>query len=186
MPVPKPLFIRYAKLTLDDGLATPLVTMDFECSATEIAVTSEGGDVTSISTQCPEGSFSEVNPRNYSLTINAVQDVESDDSLLWFAWENEGLTFHATFYPKTDSNKTPVGRGLEGTVTISLPDTIGGGEPGNFATTELVFPYVGRPTLIDALGAPIAMSNPHVTQGQPTEEPVEKDQKTETREYATA
>lgn len=156
MATPKPLFIRYSKLTLSDGATPTPETLNFECSATEIAVTSEGGDVTSISTQCPDGSFAEVNPRTYSLSITGIQDVESDDSLLWFAWEHEGETWEATFYPKTDSQKAPVGRGLKGTITISLPDTIGGGEPGNFATMELVFPYSGRPTLVGTDGQPVA------------------------------
>src|SRR5690349_15516719 len=113
MATPKPLFIRYALLTLESSDAVPVV-MNFECSATEIAVTSEGGDVTSISTQCPEGSFSEVNPRTYSLTITGVQDVEDVDGLLWFSWLHEGEVWHATFYPKTDSAKQPVGNGMEG------------------------------------------------------------------------
>lgn len=177
MPTPKPLFIRYAKLTLtNDGTPTP-TTMDFECSATEIAVTSEGGDVTSISTQCPEGSFSEVNPRTYSLTITGVQDVEDVDGLLWFAWLHEGEVWHAMFYPKTDSQKAPVGNGMKGDVTISLPDTIGGGEPGNYATTELVFPYVGRPTLVDSAGQPVVVTPPAALEApvedtEPAEEPV--------------
>jgi hypothetical protein len=167
MPTPKPLFIRYAKLTLDDGLATPLVTFDYECSATEIAITSEGGDITSINTQCPEGSFSEANPRAYSLTINAVQDVESTDSLLAFAWQREGTVWRATFYPKTDAQKAPVGFGWEGQVTISMPDQIGGGEPGNFATMELVFPYTGRPSMIDADGAPVPAPAGAVQESEP-------------------
>ena len=164
---PKPLFIRYALLTLTSKDAVPIVK-NFECSATEIAVTSEGGDVTSISTQCPAGSFSEVNPRTYSLTINSVQDVEDSDGLLWFSWLHEGETWEAEFYPKTDNQKVPVGNGMKGDVTISMPDTIGGGEPGNYATSELVYPYVGRPVLIDSAGVEVTLPPPAARNAEDT------------------
>jgi len=159
MGTPKPLYVRYSKLTLtkDDGQGGS-TSLDFECSATNIGVTSEGGDTTSLNTLCPEGSFSESAPRTYSLAQTIVQDVESDDSVLWFAWQHEGEVWDAMYYPKTDSQKNVVGNGLKGTVTVSLPDQIGNVEPGNFATSALVWSYQGRPTLVDDQGNPVPVS----------------------------
>lgn len=155
MAIPNPLFMRWSKLTLDMG-GEPAVTYDFQCSATSIGLVSEGGELTSVTTLCPQGSFSESTPRTWSLSVTAVQDVESADSLLLFLIDNEGATALATFYPKTDAAGAPVGRGWEGTVNLGLPDTIGGAEPGNYAMFEVSFPYVGKPIPIDAAGVPIS------------------------------
>lgn len=159
MAMPTPLYMRYSKLTIasDDGV-TPTYTHDFQCSATSAGLTTTGGDVTSISTLCPDGSFSETAPRTYQLTVTALQDVESTDAFMLFCMDREGENAFATFYPKTDGTGDPVGRGWEGNIVIALPDTVGGVEPGNYATFTVVFPYVGKPTPIGADGAPIALN----------------------------
>jgi hypothetical protein len=69
--------------------------------------------------------------------------------------DNEGRNSLVTFYPKTDSASAPVGRGWKGTVVVALPDTVGGVEPGNYATFTVVFPYIGKPGPVDAAGLPI-------------------------------
>jgi len=159
MALPSPLFMRYSKLTLATpaGEAVPEV-IEFQCSSTSIGLTSEGGDLTSISTLCPDGSFSESTPRTWSLTVTGVQDVESVDSFLWYLMDNDGATADATFYPKTDNAGLPVGRGYEGVVTIAPPDIVGGVEPGNYATFTAVLPFIGKPAPIDAAGAPITLT----------------------------
>lgn len=151
-----PMYVRYSslKLTRDDGSGTT-ETFNWECESTNIGVTSEGGDSTTLNTLCPSGSFSEVSQRTYSLAITAVQDVENIDSLLWFSWRHEGEVWDATYYPKTDAQGNVVGNGLKGTVTIQLPDQIGNVESGNYATSSLVWPFQGRPVLIDSSGADV-------------------------------
>jgi hypothetical protein len=167
--------MRYSKLTIENAEGvTPTFTHDFQCSATSAGLTTTGGEVTSISTLCPDGSFSETAPRTYQLTVTAVQDVESADSLMLFCMDNEGDNALATFYPKTDGAGVPVGRGWEGTIVIALPDTVGGAEPGNYATFTVVFPYVGKPSPIDAAGAPItfgASSEPAKSESKSKSEP---------------
>ena len=156
MAMPAPVYMRYSKLTIENATgATPTYTHDFQCSATSIGLTSTGGDVTSISTLCPDGSFSETAPRQWQLSVVALQDVESTDSFMLFCIDHEGEAAHATFYPKTDNAGAPVGRGWEGDITIAVPDTVGGVEPGNYATFNVVFPFVGKPVGIDASGDPV-------------------------------
>lgn len=156
MALPTPVYMRYSKLTIAaDDSVTPDYTHDFQCSSTSIGLTSTGGDVTSVSTLCPDGSFSETAPRQWQLSVVGLQDVESTDSFMLFLMDHEGESAFATFYPKTDGTGAPVGRGWEGTVSISVPDTVGGVEPGNYATFNVVLPYVGKPVAIDAAGAPI-------------------------------
>jgi hypothetical protein len=146
-----PLFVKYSKVVLNPETGTPL---EFQCSVTQVAVTSEGGDVVSQNTQCPDGSFSETNPRTYQLSITGVQDVEDLNGLMWWAWDHDTEVVSAQFWPKADGQGNPVGYGLEGDVTVSLPSQVGGGDIGSFATTDLVFPYNGKPTRIDSDGNP--------------------------------
>lgn len=148
-----PLFMRYSKLTVTTQGGTS-ETFDFECDATSIGLTSTGGDLSSITTLCPAGSFSEVNPRTWGLAVTAVQDVESIDSFMLFLMDHEGELADAVWYPKTDAQKNPIGRGWQGTVTISVPDTVGGVEPGNYATFSTTLPYQGKPLPIDSAGNP--------------------------------
>lgn len=163
-----PLYVRYSKLevTTSGGASQ---TFDFECSATSIGLTSTGGDLTSLTTLCPSGSFSEVNPRTWALSITAVQDVESEDSFMLFLMDHEGEAASVTWYPKTDASKNPVGRGWTGEVTIAVPDTVGGVEAGNYATFTVELPFQGKPTPIDSDGNPIVIAVPitDVVAGQP-------------------
>lgn len=150
-----PLFTKYAKLTLALTSGPNSGTShDFECSATSVGLVSTGGEVVSLNTLCPDGSFSETNARAWQLSVTAAQDVESADSLMLFLIDNAGEKATATFYPKTDSAKNPVGRGWEGTVTVALPDNIGGGTIGTYATFTAVLPFEGKPQGIDPAGNP--------------------------------
>jgi hypothetical protein len=152
--MPIPLFTKYALLTLElvDDVAGTVYA--FECSATSAGLVSTGGEVITLNTLCPDGSFSETAARAWQLSITAVQDVESADSLMLFLIDHEGEKALATYYPKTDSAKVPQGRGWEGTVTIALPDNIGNGAIGAYATFTAVLPFEGKPQGIDADGNP--------------------------------
>lgn len=155
-----PMFVRYSKLELTRQNGGATETIEFQCSSTNIGVTSEGGDSTTLNTLCPEGSFSEVGQRTYSLAITAVQDVEDIEGLLWFSWRHEGELWDATYYPKLDAQSNVVGNGLKGSVTIQLPDQIGNVESGNYATSSLVWPYQGRPELVDDAGVAVPPVTP--------------------------
>ena len=159
--MPVPLFTKYAllHLALESDSSTVYA---FECSATSAGLVSTGGEVVSLNTLCPDGSFSESAARAWQLSVTAVQDVESENSLQLFLIDHEGEKATATFYPKTDSAKAPQGRGWEGTVTIALPDTIGNGTIGQYATFTAVLPYEGKPQGIDAAGNPVPVA-PTVT-----------------------
>ena len=145
-----PLFTKYSKLSLGDATAT---MTDFQCSSTSIGITSEGGGTTSLNTLCPSGSFSEVNPSTYNLSVTLAQDIENKDSfLMWLLiHDNEQVDF--TYYPKTDAAGNPVGYGFKGKVTVNAPDTIGGTESGNFATATVTLPLVGKYSVVDGTGA---------------------------------
>lgn len=152
--MPVPLFTKYALLSLElvDDIAG--VVHQFECSATSAGLVSTGGEVISLNTLCPDGSFSETAARAWQLSVTAVQDVESPDSLMLFLMDHEGEKAVAVFYPKTDSAKVPQGRGWTGTVTIALPDNVGNGAIGQYATFTAVLPFEGKPQGIDAAGEP--------------------------------
>lgn len=158
-----PMYVRYSSLKLTRQNAGAAETLSFECSSTNIGVTSDGGDSTALNTLCPSGSFSEVAQRTYSLAVTAVQDVEDVEGLLWFAWRHEGETWEATYYPKTDAAGAIVGNGLQGTVTVQLPAQIGNVESGNYATTDLVWPFQGRPVLVDSSGVDVPPVTPPTT-----------------------
>jgi hypothetical protein len=159
MPLPKPLFMRWSLLTINQGVA-PGTDLNFECSATNIGLTTTGGDAVSLSTLCPDGSFSETNPKVWNLAITAVQDVEStsDESLMLFLMDHEGEAAHVTYYPKTDNAKAPVGRGWEGDVTLGSPNQVGNVEAGNYATFDAVLPFQGKPVPIGPDGTPIVIT----------------------------
>ena len=152
--MPIPLFTKYAFLSLELVDDVGGIVYAFECSATSAGLVSTGGEVVSINTLCPDGSFSETAARAWQLSITAVQDVESADSLMLFLIDHEGEKANAVYYPKTDSAKVPQGRGWEGVVTISLPDNIGNGAIGQYATFTAVLPFEGKPQGIDANGDP--------------------------------
>jgi hypothetical protein len=152
--MPIPLFTKYALLTLElvDDVAGTIYA--FECSTTSAGLVSTGGEVVSLSTLCPDGSFSETASRQWQLSITGVQDVESENSLQLFLIDHEGEKAIATYYPKTNAAKEPQGRGWTGTVTIALPDNIGNGTIGQYATFTAVLPFEGKPQGIDADGQP--------------------------------
>lgn len=152
--MPIPLFTKYALLSLelvDDTLGT---VYSFECSATSAGLVSTGGEVISLNTLCPDGSFSETAARAWQLSVTGVQDVESANSLMLFLMDHEGEKAIAIYYPKTDSAKEPQGRGWTGTVTIALPDNVGNGTIGQYATFTAILPFEGKPQGIDANGQP--------------------------------
>lgn len=164
----KPLFTKYARLELGGG-TIPL--SQFQCESTSIGITSEGGSTQSLTTLCPDGSFSEAEARTYNLEVSLVQDVEQLDSFLFWLLQHDGETVPFTYYPKTDNKGAPVGYGFKGMVTVQPPSTIGGAESGNFATAEVTLPLQGKYTIVDAqgneviLGAPVAITG--VTAGTP-------------------
>lgn len=143
-----PLFVKYAKLSLGSGGTAA----DFQCSSTSIGITSEGGGSQSLTTLCPDGSFSEQQPKTYNLNVTLVQDVENIDSFMFWLLEHDGEVVDFTYYPKTDAQGNPVGYGFKGKVTVSAPDTIGGAESGNFATSTVVLPLQGKYSVIDKAG----------------------------------
>lgn len=155
MALPTPLFTKYAKLSIVLGTTGTGTVFDFECSATSAGLVSTGGEVISLTTLCPDGSFSETAARAWQLSVTAAQDVESADSLMLFLLDHAGEKATATFYPKTDSAKVPQGRGWKGTVTIGLPDQIGNGTIGQYATFTAILPFEGKPQGIDASGNPV-------------------------------
>jgi hypothetical protein len=152
--MPIPLFTKYALLSLELVDDVGGVVHNFECSATSAGLVSTGGEVITLNTLCPDGSFSETAARAWQLSVTAAQDVESDDSLMLFLIDHEGEKAIAVYYPKSDSAKVPQGRGWTGTVTIALPDNIGNGAIGQYATFTAVLPFEGKPSGIDPAGQP--------------------------------
>ena len=159
MALPVPLFNKYALLTVHTGPAAPGgVTTNYECSATSIGLVSAGGDIVSQSTMCPDGAFTETTPKTWSLSVTALQDVETEepDNLMIFGLDHEGETVDVTWYPKTDALKAPVGFGWEGPAKVGAPSQVGGGDIGTYATYDLVFAFQGKPVRVDATGTPVA------------------------------
>lgn len=166
---PRPIFTRYIKLTIDQTDSGGTVHQ-FECSVTQAGITSTGGDKQELNTLCPDGSYSEVTERTYSLDITGVQDVETQESLMLFLWEHADEDAEALFYPKVDKNGTPQGRGWKGDVKLSPPDTIGNTTSGTYATFTASLPFQGKPVLVDADGnevAPPVVPPTGVTAGKP-------------------
>jgi len=164
---PRPVFMRWIKFTIKTSdAAAPLHS--FQCAVTNAGITSTGGDAVSINTLCPDGAYSEVAERTYAFTLTGVQDVETQDSLMLFLMEHDGEVAELTFFPKTDKNGTPMGRGWKGTVTLAPPDTIGGADAGTYATFTATLAYQGRPTMIDSNGVEVLPPPPTgVTAGSP-------------------
>jgi hypothetical protein len=164
---PRPIFMRWVKLTIKTG-GDQGTLKTFQCSVTNAGITSAGGDAVSINTLCPDGAYSEAAERTYSFTLTGVQDVETQDSLMLFLMEHDGEMAELVFYPKTDKNGTPMGRGWMGDVTIAPPDVIGGADSGTYATFTATLPYQGRPVMIDDKGVIVAPPPPTgVTPGSP-------------------
>lgn len=148
----KPLFVRWIKLEVTDAQS---VVHEFQCAVTQAGLTSTGGDPVSLNTLCPEGSFSEATERTWQLTVTGVQDVESAESFQMFLLEHDGETATFEYYPKTDKNGTPMGRGFTGTVTLAPPDNIGNAASGAYATFTATLPLQGKYSMVDAAGNPI-------------------------------
>ena len=149
----QPLFVRWIQLTIteDDGTTEH----EFACAVTQAGLTSTGGDAVALTTLCPEGSFSEATERTWQLTITGVQDVESAESLQMFLLEHDGEEATFVFYPKTDRDGVPKGRGFTGTVTLSPPDNVGNAASGSYATFTTTLPLQGKYSMIDETGAPV-------------------------------
>jgi hypothetical protein len=159
-----PLFMRWIMLEVTDKDGT---VHRFECAVTQAGLTSTGGDVVSLVTLCPTGSFSESTERVWSLVVTGVQDVESADSFQIFLLEHDGEEATFTYYPKTDSEGTPVGRGFKGTVTIAPPDTIGNTAAGAWATFQATMGLKGKYTMVDEEGNPTGGPATGATAGSP-------------------
>lgn len=160
----KPLFVRWIMLEVVDADG---VTHRFECAVTQAGLTSSGGEPVALTTLCPEGSFSEATERVWSLVITGVQDVESAESFQMFLLEHDGEEATFTFYPKTDNEGNPIGRGFTGLVTISPPDTIGNAAAGTWATFQATLGLKGKYTMIDESGNPVGGPATGVTAGSP-------------------
>lgn len=160
MALPKPLFTKYSLLTVNTGTDAAPVETSYECQTTTSGLQSDGGDLVSQSTQCPDGSFSESTPRTWSLAVTAVQDVETDEpeNLMLFALDHEGETVGVTWYPKTDADKNPVGFGWKGPAKVGAPSAVGGGDIGAYATFDAVFAFQGKPVRVDETGQPVTTS----------------------------
>ena len=144
-----PLFVRYSQLKLGDASA---VMKNFQCEATSVGITSEGGGTQSLTTLCPEGSFSEVQPKTYALSVTLAEDYENIESFLFYLIQHDGETQDFIYYPKTDNNGKPVGHGFKGRVTVVSPDSFGGAESGNYSTSSVTLPLVGKYAIIDKDG----------------------------------
>lgn len=160
----KPLFMRWIKLSITDGAN---VTHGFECAVTQAGLTSTGGDTQSLTTLCPEGSFSEAAERAWSLVVTGVQDVESAESLQMFLLQHDGEVASFVFYPKVDRNGLPVGNGFKGTVTLAPPDQVGNVASGQFATFQATLPLSGKYTIIDANGVVVKPAATGAVAGSP-------------------
>ena len=148
----KPLFVRWIKLEVTDAQS---VQHSFQCAVTQAGLTSTGGDPVSLNTLCPEGSFSEATERTWQLAITGVQDVESAESFQLFLLEHDGETATFLYYPKTDKQGVPMGRGFTGTVTLAPPDNVGNAASGAYATFTATLPLQGKYSMVDAAGNPI-------------------------------
>ena len=151
-PTISPLFVRWIKLEVTDANS---VTHTFQCSVTQAGLTSTGGDPVSLNTLCPAGSFSEPTERAWNLAVTGVQDVESAESFQLFLLEHDGEEATFLYYPKTDKNGVPKGRGFTGTVTLAPPDNIGNAASGAFATFTATLPLKGKYSMVDEAGNPI-------------------------------
>ncbi len=154
---PRPLFTKYIQLTVTDAVGDD---HEFACYTTQSGLVSEGGDVQTIVTLCPDGSFSETTERTWSLQLTGVQDVETANSLMLFLFDHDGEDASFTFYPKVTRTGSPQGRGWTGGVKLTSPDTIGGGDAGNYATFSSSFPLTGKPVMIDGAGTIISGALP--------------------------
>jgi hypothetical protein len=142
----KPLFVRWIRLRVTD---VDGIVHEFQCAVTQAGLTSTGGDPQSINTLCPEGTFSEATERAWQLAVTGVQDVESAESFQMFLLEHDGEEATFEFYPKTDKEGTPMGRGFTGLVTITPPDNIGNAPSGSFATFTATLPLKGKYTMVN-------------------------------------
>src|SRR5215471_432040 len=160
----KPLFMRWIKLEIKDVSG---VTHGFECAVTAAGLTSTGGDTQSITTLCPEGSFSEAAERVWNLEVTGVQDVESAESFMMFLLAHDGEEATFKFYPKVDKAGAPVGNGFTGTVTLAPPNQVGNTESGNFATFTATLPLKGKYTIVDSSGNPVLVPATGAVAGNP-------------------
>lgn len=159
-----PLFVRWIKFTIVDKNGQ---THEFDCSVTQAGLTSTGGDPVSLTTLCPDGSFSEATERVWNLAVTAAQDVESADSFMLFLLAHDGEEAEFTYYPKVDKSGTPVGVGFKGTVTITPPDNVGNAAGGTFATFTATLPLKGKYTMIDSSGNVVVTPATGATAGTP-------------------
>jgi hypothetical protein len=163
-PSVSPLFVRYIQFTLTDSQG---VSHDYQCQITQAGITSTGGDPVSLTTLCPEGSFSENAQRVWNLALTAVQDVESDDSLMLFLLQHETERADYVYYPKVDKAGNPQGVGFKGTVTLVPPDQVGNVASGAWATFTATLPMIGKYTMIDEQGNVIGQLATGATAGTP-------------------
>lgn len=163
MAVPSALFTKYSVFELSDdcSAATP-VWEAWQCSAQSIGITSADPAEQTLSTLCPDGSWSDSESRTYSLDLTIVQDVESKDAagdpnaLMFYSMLHDGETKCFRYYPKSDAQGKPVGFGFQGMVKVAPVGTIGGTEAGNFATATLSWGLQGKFSVVDATGAVVA------------------------------
>lgn len=157
---PQPIFMRYIKLTVTTGSGATLKTHSFECQVTNAGITSTGGDAQSITTLCPDGTYSESTERIYSVTITGIQDVTTQESLMLFLWEHDGELAEIVFFPRVTKSGTPEGRGWKGSVKLVPPDTIGGADSGTYATFTASLPFQSKPVMIDKDGVVVNPPTP--------------------------
>jgi hypothetical protein len=148
----KPLFVRWIKLEITDHND---VAHTFQCAVTQAGLTGTGGEPVSITTLCPEGTFSETTERVWNLVVTGVQDFESAESFQMFLLQHDGEEAKFLYYPKVDRGGVPQGYGFTGTVTLSPPDAIGNATSGTFATFTATLPLKGKYTIVDATGNPL-------------------------------
>jgi hypothetical protein len=162
--MPSPLFVRYIQFTITDSQGK---AHDFQCQITQAGITSTGGAAVDLTTLCPDGTFSENAQRVWNLTLTAVQDVESADSLMLFLLQHETETATFTYYPKVDKAGTPQGVGFTGQVTLAPPDQVGNVASGAWATFVATLPMIGKYEMIDSAGNPIGGPATGATAGNP-------------------
>jgi hypothetical protein len=159
-----PLFVRWIQLEVTDRDG---MVHTFQCEVTQAGLTSTGGDAVSLTTLCPEGSFSENAERVWQLAITGVQDFTTLDSLVMFLLQHDGEEGTFIYYPRVDKAGGPVGYGFTGTVTFTPPDNVGNAASGAYATFTATLPLKGKYSIVDASGAPLVIVAATATAGAP-------------------
>jgi hypothetical protein len=136
-----PLVLNAVLFSIQDP-DVPATFFDYECHVSTVELNPEQ-EVIDYQTLCPDGSFSSLGRESFSLNVTAVQDW-SADGFTRFCWENAGKEAEVHFSP---DGQLPGADSPQWVATVTIPRPKVGGEVSTFATSEMVFPVKGVPTL---------------------------------------